>query len=67
MAEYIIAGPNSSQGNYTFRLDTSMYPFTDEDAFDLVDFLEARGYIVASTAEVNRRPYWTNDIPDPRP
>lgn len=66
MAEYIIAGPNTNQGHYQFRVDTSMYPLTDEDVFDLVDFLEARGYIVASTAEVNSRPYWTNNIPDPR-
>lgn len=66
MGEYIIAGPNSNQEHYNFRLDTFMYPITDEDVFDLVDFLAARGYIVAATAEVNKRPYWTNDIPDPR-
>lgn len=66
MAEYSIAGPNSSLGNYNIRIDTFSYPFTDEDAFDLVDFLETRGYIVADTAEVNKRPYWTNDISDPR-
>lgn len=66
MAEYNIAGPNSTSGHYNLRLDTFSYTFTDEDAFDLVDFLETRGYIVAATAEVNKRPYWTNDIPDPR-
>lgn len=65
MAEYFISGMISSQPYY-LSLDSTSFPFTDEDAFEFADFLETRGYIDASTVQINKRPYWALNIPDPR-
>lgn len=61
MATYVLADSNGHR--YDFESYGST--FTASDAFDLADFLTTKGYL-ESGVEVNARPYWSNNIPDPR-